>query len=77
VAVGAVIALEALFAGPVSGASMNPARSIAPAAVSGTLDHLWIYLTAPPLGAALAVIACKTIHPGGCCSAPTTEEQRS
>ena len=54
VAVGAVIALEALFAGPVCGASMNPARSLAPAVVSLRLDHLWIYLAAPPLGAALA-----------------------
>lgn len=55
IAVGAVIALEALFAGPISGASMNPARSFAPALVSGHSGHLWIYLTAPILGAALAV----------------------
>ncbi len=54
-AVGAVVALEALFAGPISGASMNPARSLAPALVSGHLQHLWIYLTAPPLGALIAV----------------------
>jgi MIP family channel proteins len=56
VAVGAVIALEALFAGPICGASMNPARSLAPALVSGRLDHLWIYLTAPILGAQLGVL---------------------
>ncbi|MGL4553170.1 MAG: aquaporin [Gemmataceae bacterium] len=55
VAVGAVIALEALFAGPACGASMNPARSLAPAVVSGDLAHLWLYLVAPPLGAAAAV----------------------
>ncbi|HEY7310410.1 MAG TPA: MIP family channel protein [Gemmataceae bacterium] len=55
VAVGSVIALEALFAGPVCGASMNPARSLAPALVSGNLEHLWIYLTAPIAGALLAV----------------------
>jgi aquaporin Z len=55
VAVGSVIALEALFAGPVCGASMNPARSLAPAVVSGYLGHLWVYLTAPVLGAGLAV----------------------
>jgi aquaporin Z len=55
VAVGAVIALEALFAGPICGASMNPARSLAPAVVAGDLAHLWIYLSAPLLGAALAV----------------------
>ena len=55
VAVGAVIALEALFAGPVSGASMNPARSLAPALVSVNVKDLWIYLTAPVAGAILAV----------------------
>ncbi len=55
IAVGAVIALEALFAGPICGASMNPARSLAPAVVSARLDHLWVYLTAPVLGALLAV----------------------
>jgi aquaporin Z len=55
IAVGAVIALEALFAGPVCGASMNPARSLAPALVSGHLEHLWIYLSAPLLGALVAV----------------------
>ena len=41
--------------GPICGASMNPARSLAPAVVSGALGHLWIYLTAPVLGAAVAV----------------------
>jgi aquaporin NIP len=55
VAVGAVIALEAMFAGPISGASMNPARSLAPALVSFRLEHLWLYLVAPCLGACLAV----------------------
>jgi aquaporin NIP len=55
IVVGAVIALEALFAGPICGASMNPARSLAPAIVSGHLEHLWIYLVAPVLGMLLAV----------------------
>lgn len=55
IAVGSVIGLEAMFAGPVCGASMNPARSLGPALVSGHLDVLWIYLTAPVLGALLAV----------------------
>ena len=57
VAIGSVIAFEALFAGPICGASMNPARSLAPAVVSGKLEHLWVYLTAPVLGAAIAVAA--------------------
>jgi len=55
IAVGAVIGLEALFAGPVCGASMNPVRSLTPAVVSGVYDHLWIYLVAPTLGAITAV----------------------
>jgi aquaporin Z len=68
VAVGAVIALEAMFAGPVSGASMNPARSLAPAVVAGRLDHLCVYLTAPVAGALAGVLVCGVIHgPNGCC----------
>lgn len=54
IAIGAVVGLEAMVAGPVCGASMNPARSLAPAVVSGHLEHLWIYLTATVLGALLA-----------------------
>ena len=55
IAVGAVIGLEALFAGPICGASMNPARSLAPALVSGHLQSVWIYLAAPVIGALAAV----------------------
>ncbi len=55
VAVGAVIGLEALFAGPMSGASMNPARSLAPAVMSAHLVDLWVYLTAPVVGAVVGV----------------------
>ncbi|MBY0460669.1 MAG: aquaporin [Gemmataceae bacterium] len=62
VAVGAVIALEALFAGPVCGASMNPARSLAPAVVSGRTEHLWVYLVAPTLGALLAVALAHLVR---------------
>jgi MIP family channel proteins len=54
-AIGGVIALEALFARPISGASMNPARSLAPALVGGHREHLWIYLAAPLLGSAAGV----------------------
>ena len=67
VIVGAVIALEALFAGPISGASMNPARSLAPALVSGSVQHLWIYVAAPLLGAAVAIPTCAIIQQPGCC----------
>jgi len=67
IAVGAVIALEALFAGPVSGASMNPARSFAPAIMTNHLEHLWIYLLAPLVGALLAVPACCCVREQGCC----------
>jgi aquaporin NIP len=54
-AIGSVVALEAMFAGPVCGASMNPARSFAPAIVSGHTEHLWVYLSATTLGAASAI----------------------
>jgi aquaporin NIP len=67
IAIGAVIGLEAMFAGPVCGASMNPARSLAPALVSGSLEHLWIYLTAPVLGALLAIPLCKATRSTDCC----------
>lgn len=65
--VGAVIALEALFAGPISGASMNPVRSLAPALFSGCVEHLWIYIAAPLLGAAVAIPTCAVIQHPGCC----------
>lgn len=67
IAVGAVIALDALFAGKICGASMNPARSLAPALVSGHLEHLWIYLVAPVAGAFLAIFACRSCQEPGCC----------
>jgi aquaporin Z len=67
-AIGGVVALEALFAGPVSGASMNPARSLGPAVVSGQLAIIWVYLTAPVVGAALAVPACRCVREAGCCA---------
>lgn len=70
IAIGSVIALEAMFAGPICGASMNPARSLAPALVSGNLQHLWLYLVAPTLGALSAPLLCRCAREPGCCSAP-------
>lgn len=59
IAIGSVVGLEAMFAGPISEASMNPARSIAPAIASGHLEHLWLYIVAPVIGAALAIPVWK------------------
>jgi MIP family channel proteins len=61
-AVGATIALDGLFALPVSGASMNPARSLGPALVSGTLANAWIYVVAPLAGASIAVATTWLMH---------------
>lgn len=73
IAIGSVIALEAMFAGPICGASMNPARSIAPAAVSGHLEHLWVYLAGPLLGAILATPLCALIRGPECCDTAATK----
>jgi aquaporin Z len=64
--VAGYIALAGLWASPVSGASMNPARSLGPALVSGDLHDWWIYLIAPLLGALAAVMAAAVLRgPGG------------
>ena len=63
IAISAVVGLEALFAGPICGASMNPIRSLAPALVAMDLHAQWIYLTAPFLGSIVAVIFHKVLHP--------------
>ena len=62
-AIGATVGLEALFAGPICGASMNPARSLGPALVSGRLAEVWIYLIAPTLGALLGIPLHRILHP--------------
>ncbi|HMC85866.1 MAG TPA: aquaporin, partial [Chitinophagaceae bacterium] len=54
-AIGSTVLLEAMFAGPICGASMNPARSLGPAIISGHTEHLWVYLTATIIGAAAAI----------------------
>lgn len=61
IAIGSVVLLEAMFAGPVSGASMNPARSMGPAVLSGHLEFIWIYLSAPVIGALLAIFVHRLI----------------
>ena len=68
VAVGGTVALMALVFGPVSGASMNPARSLGPALVSGELGVIWLYFAGPLAGALLAVPACRMIGREECCA---------
>ena len=72
IVIGAVIGLEAIFAGPICGASMNPARSFAPALVSMRFDSLWIYLLGPITGALLAVPTLHLVQQTQAESAPST-----
>ncbi len=67
IAIGGVVLLEAMFAGPITNASMNPARTLAPNLVSGNISGLWLYLLAPIIGAILAVISCKLVKHDNCC----------
>ena len=69
-AIGGTVALGALVGGPVSGGSMNPARSIGPAIVDADVANLWIYLTAPVLGAILGALASRRLR------APDQEDRR-
>jgi aquaporin Z len=66
-AIGAMVGLEAMFAGPISGASMNPARSLAPALIGGHFQHLWLYPAATILGALIAVPLCRAVRDPDCC----------
>ena len=68
IVIGAVVGLEAMFAGPISGASMNPARSLGPAMISSHFQHLWIYLLAPAIGGCIGVLGCRWMREVGCCS---------
>lgn len=61
IAIGGAVALGSLVGGPISGASMNPARSIGPAIIAGDLSSLWVYLTAPFVGAVLAVLLYRRL----------------
>jgi aquaporin NIP len=62
IAVGGTIGLDAMFGGPISGASMNPMRSAGPAIVAGNLHSLWVYLVAPPIGAAMGALAYQFVR---------------
>ena len=62
IAIGGTIALDALFGGPISGASMNPARSLAPGLVSGDLHAIWVYLLAPAVGTAVGGLAYQFVR---------------
>lgn len=62
IAIGGTVALDAMFGGPISGASMNPARSLGPAIVSGDLHAIWIYLVAPVFGAASGALAYQFVR---------------
>jgi aquaporin NIP len=67
IAIGGTVGLDALFGGPITGASMNPARSIGPALVSGELHDLWLYIAAPLVGATIGALAYQLVrgeHPG-------------
>ena len=67
VAIGGVAAFAAMPGGPVSGASMNPARSLGSALVSGEIQALWIYLLAPVGGALPAIPRCRCVREPSCC----------
>ncbi|MGZ4408438.1 MAG: aquaporin [Gaiellaceae bacterium] len=78
IAIGGTVGLDAMFGGPISGASMNPARSIGPAFVSGDLHALWLYIVAPIVGASLAALAYQFVrgeHPQPARATPTAEAE--
>ena len=72
-AVGGMVALLALFAGPVTGASMNPARSIGPALAALNFEHLWLYVFAPVIGMCMVSPFCRLIQGSECCPAEKLE----
>ena len=77
IAVGGTVGLDAMFGGPISGASMNPARSIGPALISGDLHALWLYILAPLAGASLAALTYQVIRSETTGSAELMESDRA
>lgn len=75
IAIGGTIGLDALFGGPVTGASMNPARSLGPALVAGEWTDFWVYLTGPIVGAALGALAYQAVRGGRLDRADGLEER--
>ena len=67
VAIGATVCIAAMVGGPLTGASMNPARSLGPGIVSGNLEHIWLYIIAPVVGAVLASPLCRILQGPECC----------
>ena len=61
IAIGGTVGLDAMFGGPITGASMNPARSLGPAIAAGDFTSIWVYLAAPILGAVLAAVAYQVV----------------
>ncbi len=76
VAIGATVALDALWGGPVSGASMNPARSFGPALVSGTWDAHWVYWLGPLAGATVGAFTYGWLREPADAALPAEEESR-
>jgi aquaporin Z len=62
IAIGSIVGLEAMFAGPICGASMNPARSLGPALVSWNFEHIWLYPVATIIGAIIAIPLYRISH---------------
>jgi MIP family channel proteins len=77
IAIGGTIGLDALFGGPVTGASMNPARSLGPALVSGTWTDFWVYVIGPIVGAAVGGLAYQLVRGGQSASSARTAAQES
>ena len=62
IAIGGTVGLDAMFGGPITGASMNPARSLGPALVSGDTSSIWVYLLAPLIGASIAALIYQFVR---------------